>query len=195
MAVNFTSKNTLGIVISLFLVILLSQAKTFNFLIDTVLGRFFLVLFILTAGYVSKILGVVLVLFIIIAVNQSTAHYNDYNFGYGYIEGFTGPSGETIDASNIAMDCTDVSSCQLVIQQLSSENTNLKNQLSQSETTTDTTESFTSIEGFNITERESSILKGKRSNEIPIFSNARNQSNNISPTNSDVFLSNYGKIQ
>ena len=69
MKYNLVSKNNIGAVISLFLVILLSQSKVFNFLLDTALGRAILILFILVISYTNKILGVVSVLFIIIMFN------------------------------------------------------------------------------------------------------------------------------
>lgn len=77
---NLVSKNNVGAVATLFLVILLSQSRFFDFLIDTTLGRAILVLFILGISYTNKILGVVAVLFIIIAFNNSDI---------GYLEGFT----------------------------------------------------------------------------------------------------------
>jgi len=66
---KLVSKTNLGTVVLLLLVIALSQAKTFDFLIDTALGRTFLILFILYLSYCNKIFGVVGVLFIIIMLN------------------------------------------------------------------------------------------------------------------------------
>ena len=87
---NLFSKNNIGVVVSLLLVILLSQAKVFNFLLDTVLGRSFLVFAVLILAYVNKILGVVAVLFIIILFNQSDI---------GYLEGFSSSSTTSTDAN------------------------------------------------------------------------------------------------
>jgi hypothetical protein len=77
---NIVSKNNLGTVIALLLVVILSQAKFFNFLLDTALGRAILITFIIIISYMNKILGVVSVLFIIIIFNNSDI---------GYMEGFT----------------------------------------------------------------------------------------------------------
>jgi hypothetical protein len=77
---QLVSKNNVGCVATLLLAILLSQSRFFDFLIDTALGRTFLILFILGISYTNKILGVVAVLFIIIAFNNSDI---------GYLEGFT----------------------------------------------------------------------------------------------------------
>lgn len=77
---KLVSKNNIGGVIALLLVILLSQSKVFNFLLDSALGRTVLITFILAIAYTNKILGVAVVLFIIILFNQSDI---------GYLEGFT----------------------------------------------------------------------------------------------------------
>ena len=68
MDLNLVSKNNVGGVATLLLVILLSQSRFFDFLIDTALGRAILVLFILGISYTNKIFGVVAVLFVIIAL-------------------------------------------------------------------------------------------------------------------------------
>jgi hypothetical protein len=80
MEFNLVSKNNLGVVTALLLVIILSQGRFFNFLLDTALGRAILILFILFISYTNKILGVVSVLFIIIMFNNSN---------FGYMEGAT----------------------------------------------------------------------------------------------------------
>jgi len=86
---NLVSKNNLGAVSALLLVIILSQGRFFNFLLDTALGRAILILFILFISYTNKILGVVSVLFIIIMFNNSNI---------GYMEGAT-TMGSTMDPS------------------------------------------------------------------------------------------------
>jgi hypothetical protein len=55
----------------LLFITLLSQSKIFDVLIDTVLGRFLLILFIIVLSYVHQILGVVAVLFTILVFNAS----------------------------------------------------------------------------------------------------------------------------
>jgi hypothetical protein len=79
---KLVSKNNLGAVTALVLVIILSQSRFFNFLLDTALGRAILILFVLFISYTNKILGVVSVLFIIIMFNNSDI---------GYMEGFARP--------------------------------------------------------------------------------------------------------
>ena len=55
MNLKLISKNNMGIVATLILVILLSQSRLFNFLIDTALGRAVLILFILVISYTNKV--------------------------------------------------------------------------------------------------------------------------------------------
>ena len=150
---QLVSKNSVGAVATLFLVILLSQARFFNFLIDTALGRAILILFILGISYTNKILGVVAVLFIIIAFNNSDI---------GYLEGFT-----------------------------SSPNTDEKKV---EENKVEETPKDKGIEGSNISEREHTMLRGKRSSEVPVYPNARNQDDTVEPTDTSVFADNYSSV-
>jgi len=89
---NLVSKNNLGAVSALLLVIILSQGRFFNFLLDTALGRAILILFILFISYTNKILGVVSVLFIIIMFNNSNI---------GYMEGVTTMGDSSIGDSSM----------------------------------------------------------------------------------------------
>jgi hypothetical protein len=154
---KLVSKNNLGAVATLFLVILLSNARFFDFLIDTALGRTILILFILGISYTNKILGVVAVLGIIIAFNNSNI---------GYLEGFTTPPNTN---TKVTKDTVD-------------------------ETKSDSKTQDKSIEGFNITEKEHMMIRGKRSSEIPIYSNARNQDDYVEPTDQSVFTENYSSV-
>ena len=52
---NLVSKNNLGAATALLLVVILSQGRFFNFLLDTALGRAILILFILFISYTNKI--------------------------------------------------------------------------------------------------------------------------------------------
>ena len=164
---KLVSKNNMGVVATLILVILLSQSRFFNFLIDTTLGRTVLILFILVISYVNKILGVVAVLFIIIMFNQSSI---------GYLEGFTGAN----PVSN-----TDK------LNKLKLKNDTIATTISSAATTAPTTVPTTGREGFNTTDRELTMLRGKRSNEVPVLSNARSQSEDVDPTDKSVFTNSY----
>lgn len=144
---NLGSKNNMGAIATIILIILLSQNSFFNFLIDTALGRVFLVVFILAISCINKILGVILVLFIMIMFNQSSI---------GYMEGYTSMTPTT----NVET---------------------VKNEKPKS----------SAKEGFNMIDRESTIQKGKRSNEVPVFSTARSQNDNVEPTDKGIFKESY----
>ena len=166
---NLVSKNNVGAVATLFLVILLSQARFFNFLIDTALGRAILILFILGISYTNKILGVVAVLFIIIAFNNSDI---------GYLEGFTtdpNMSPNTNEKNDDVKKNDDVN-----------KNDDEKVDEKKSESK--------GIEGFNITEKEQQMLRGKRSNEVPVYPNARIQDDDVEPSDKTVFVGNYSSV-
>jgi hypothetical protein len=49
-------------------------------------------------------------------------------------------------------------------------------------------------EGFNTVDREGTILKGKRSNEIPVYSKSRSQSDDVEPTDKAVFKETYSSV-
>jgi len=169
MEFKFVSKNNMGVVATLILIILLSQARFFNFLIDTALGRAFLILFILVISYVNKILGVVAVLFIIIMFNQSSI---------GYMEGFTSDSSNQ-DQKN----------------KLKIKNDNTTATTSSAATTNpSSTSTLQGREGFNTTDRELTMLRGKRSSEVPILSNARSQSENVEPTDMSIYANTYSSF-
>jgi len=158
MEVKFISKNNVGYFAALFLVVLLSQARVFNFLIDTFLGRSLLILFILLIAYTNQILGTVVV-FIIIIIFSGT--------DIGYLEGFEGDaSGNVIDDA--------------------SENTIAKPgtpaipEKDAKKEPVDKTESNATIpatEGFDIISKERYIQKGKQSNQIPVNDSMRNTKN------------------
>jgi len=65
------NKNNIGAMTFLLFITLLSQSKVFDLLIDTVLGRFLLILFIIVLSYVHQILGVVAVLLTILIFKSS----------------------------------------------------------------------------------------------------------------------------
>lgn len=185
---KFNSKTTLGAISTLTLVIILSQSRFFDFLIDTALGRAVLICLIIGISYTHKILGVVAVLFVIIMFNQSYL---------GSSEGFTSqPATSTAAAATDATtaDATDATADVAADdkkQKPSAATTTISSAVSTPTPTppptTSTGETFVGgREGFNITEREGTLLRGKRSNEVPVFSNARSQSDNVEPADKSV---------
>ena len=80
---KLVNKKNMGGVSLLLLIIILSQSRFFNFLIDTPLGRAFLIAFIIFISCCNKIMGVVGVLLIIVMFNNS---------GIGILEGMEAPN-------------------------------------------------------------------------------------------------------
>ena len=184
------SKNNIGILSALILILFLVQARTFNFLIDSILGRTLTVLLILGITYANHILGVIAVLTIIIMFNQSEI---------GYLEGFTSDASGNTNASGNA-------NAQQLKANLQQKKQNIQNQITQhqqdaSNNTTNSTNSSSTTtqsfiggrEGFNILDKEHSMLKGKKSNEIPV-SRDSNEADGIEPSDKNVFTSSYSSV-
>ena len=187
---KLVSKNNIGTVVLLLLVIALSQAKAFNFLIDSALGRFFLIVFILCLSYCHKILGVVGVLFVIIMFNG-----NMYYEGFG--NNSTDVSGNSTDASGNST--TQVSSDQIkqmIKQQIADASNNNTSTSSDTSDTSDTSKksknskNTAAAEGFDILGIENNIKRGKQSNSIPVNSLTRD-SDSISPYEGSSFLGSF----
>ena len=174
MAFNLVSKNNIGGATALLLVVLLSQSKFFNFLLDTALGRAFLILFILIISYANKILGVVSVLFIIIMANSSDI---------GYLEGFDTPNDSTASSDNSTTKDSTASSTK---PNKTTPNTSAtppqKQEPGTSATEVSTPSAITTAtEGFNTIDNERNIQKGKQSNSIPVNSHTRESYTNVAP--------------
>ena len=206
MEFKLISKNNIGSVVLLLLVIALSQAKAFNFLIDSALGRFFLIVFILYLSYCHKILGVVGVLFIVIMFNN-----NMYYEGFGNKSSSSSTDTTSTDTSSTDTSSTDTSSTdassnsvdassnsislntdqikEMVKQQISEK---ASNNSSTTDTTTDTTKTKDSkaVEGFDILGIENSIKRGKQSNSIPVNSFMRD-ADSIAPYEGTSFLGSF----
>jgi hypothetical protein len=185
---KLVSKNNMGVVTTLILVILLSQSSFFGFLIDTPLGRMVLLAFVILIAYTHKILGLLAVLFIILAFN-----FNDMNMvhSYNYYEGFDGSGNQVKDAIKTKL--------QAVQQDMSGNtvSTTASNNASTTATSTSSSVSGTETfkgnarEGFCMTDRESNMLRGKQSNTMPVSSKLREQTDDVSPSENSIFSSDY----
>jgi len=166
MEFNLISKNNMGIIATICLVVLLGQPSCFNFLMEGPLGRAVLIMFILGITYANKVLGIVAVLFVIIMFNKS---------GLEFMEGFDTDKAAKDDK---AVKALKVAKAEKALK-AARENTVIS---SSAAATTSTTETFGGREGFNISEREGLMLRGKRANEVPVFPNARAQSDDVEPS-------------
>jgi hypothetical protein len=168
--INSINKKYLGVFATLILVILISQSKIFDLLIDTALGRAFLILFILGVSCLHKIFGVVVVLFIIIMFNNTGGILEGLDNNTTDMSGNTTPLPPPPPPTIPTPPAVTVPDA----------------------TAPPPTESFVGgREGFNTIDRERNMQVGKRSSQIPMYSNARTQSDNIQPTDQYVFTSDY----
>jgi hypothetical protein len=199
MDVKFVSKTNIGAVATLALVVILSQSRFFDFLIDTALGRAILVGLIIFIGYAHKILGVVAVLLIIIAFNQSNlgifegfdSKTSTGTTGATSTTGATGTTGTTgaTNTTNTTGTTSTTGTTGTTDKKKMEISAGLTTSLSSAAAvpvtanTTSTGETFVGgREGFNITEREGAMLRGKRSNDVPVFSTARSQPDTVEPS-------------
>jgi hypothetical protein len=187
MGFRLVSKNNMGFAMTTILVILLSQSRFFDFLMDTPLGRLILLSFVILIAYTNKILGLVAVLFIILAFNN-----NDMNMvhSYNYYEGFDG-SGNVLNGS---VKNAIQAKKQTIQQDISGNTINSSTTATTTSSSVSGTETFKGREGFCMTDRESNMLRGKQSNTIPVFNNVREQTDDISPSDKSIFTSEYASF-
>lgn len=182
MALKLVNKNNMGIVLTLILVVLLSQSKFFDFLTETHLGRIVLLAFIIFISYTSKFLGLFAVLFIIIGFNM-----NEYNtvYSYNYFEGFD-ISGNKIDISDHKIDISG-NTIDISGNLLKSKINSIAHMVNSSSSASTTN----GQEGFCMPDRELNILRGKQSNTIPVYNKSREQNDYVDPSDKSVFSSDY----
>lgn len=180
-------KNNIGVLITLILVILLSQSRFFDFLMDTYLGRLILITFVSLIAYSNKMIGLVAVLFIIIAFS-----YNDKNVvqSYNFYEGFDTSGNEMLkdqskkdvqknkDEKSLKDIQTTTTKSSVASSDVSSKINNLEGR-----------------EGFCMSDRELNILRGKQSNTVSVFNNSRNQTDDVLPSEKSVFSDLFASFQ
>jgi len=204
---KLVSKNNVGLVLILLLVIILSQNRTLNFLIDTYLGRIFLIALLLIVGYCNKILGIVFVFIIIISFNMKPR----------YLEGLTtettqNDSNETKEEKKDDIkDKREEVINDVVLngpkphlygpgQPGVPPNASSQTMVSPEEVSTtegaEGVEAFTQninrrSEGFDLVGAENAIKRGKQSNSIPVSSFSRTYKNVLPVDSKTLFNHNY----
>jgi hypothetical protein len=181
------SKENLGCVILLLLVVVLSLSKTFNIFMDSHLGRLVLILFVLVLSYLNKILGVVGALFVIIILSGTNMLYqegfesNDMNKGTTMVD--TTKSNTSKDTqkekeevqkgdNTVNVPTTPNMLPTSVTTTPNTSNTSSMPQMNppshDASAVTSSIASATTTEGFDIIGLENDIKKGKPSNSIPV---------------------------
>ena len=221
---NLISKNNVGYVLILLLVVILSQAKTFNFLFDTYLGRIFTIILLIVVSYCNKILGVVFVFLIIISLNKIQL-----------FEGLENGGGNL--ANNIETNNPPAANNTTIQNAVNEKQQNIANSLAEVSntttpvpppmptaaqvpppTTTSTTSPTTtatppqhpiaanivndvkekvasqSLEGFDLLGTENNIRRGKQSNSIQVNKYSQNNED-VSPVDTNsLFKDNYSNF-
>lgn len=174
---NYT-KNNIGIVTTLILVILLSQSRFFDFLAETPFGRMILLALIIIISYVNKYLGLLSVLIVIIAFNNNSNMVYAFPSRFEGYEGFEPVVNKKNDNKQSMPDTNIIETSTITTTMNNSENSIPK-------------ESFKGREGFCMSDRELNILRGKQSNTISVFSKAREQIDEVEPSDKLTFTSDY----
>jgi len=177
---SIVSKQNMGVVVFLLLVIIISQAHLLDFLFYTSLGRAFFILLLLIIGYLNKILGVFTVLLAILLINNRENHFH-------YFEGITDMAHTSSSSSSSDSVVNDGS-----LVKDPSGNTVVKDTII-SEKTIDLIKDPSgniATEGFDILGTENNLKRGKKSNSIPV-SNSIRKSENVDPYYTSSFDNSY----
>ena len=173
------SKTNMGGLATIILVILLCQARFFNFMVGTTLGRAVLVFLVLGITCAHHILGVIAVLAIIVIYNQSNVDY---------MEGFTkGTAGDdksmgvasVMPATMPAADdkSTDAKKPAAKPMPATKPSADVKKPA----------EKAVAREGFNLIDRERVMQKGKRASDLIGVADTRQQSDAVEPNDPSCF--------
>lgn len=161
MGLKYINKDTLGVCMALLLIILLTQIKFFKLFTDNSLGRIIFLTFVIFVAYTNKILGLLVVLFLILSFNNNDMYLIQ---SYNYYEGFENSSKD------------------------SDKKIQREKKIPQK---TENMETVASKEGFCMSDRELNIQRGKQSNSVPILNDSRNQTSDVSPSDKSVFSGDY----
>jgi hypothetical protein len=195
------SKNSIGVITTLLLIILLSESRLFKIITDTYLGRTLLIIILLFASYLNKIIGTVCVFIIIIM-------FSIMKFNY---EGFGNNDPEVSEEKKNAQDKKDTNDKKDTTTETKNSTDNLdttttNNASKQINTPTPVSkdeplkdvinenkekEKLKPIEGFDLQSTENNIRKGKQSNSIPIDKHST-QSTEVSPFEENNFTNWFG---
>ena len=215
---NTLSKNSISIIVSLLLVIILSETKLFFFFTETYLGRSILILILLFASYLNKILGIVCV-FIIIIMFSSKRLINfegfDNNMTSTTSTGTPGENGSgtyqpttttttsmpgengsgTYQPTTSMPGANGSGTYQPTTTSMPGANgsgTYQPTKINVIAPSSKTTKKPESIEGFDLQSTENNIKRGKQSNSIQVKPSL-NSSVDVSPYEGNVHGSYYGE--
>ena len=193
---KMVNKNSVGGACLLLFFIVISQARLFDFLIDTSLGRILLILTLICLSYCHGILGVVGVLLIIIAFNHSGLSFLSEGFetstpivGDGTLKAKLQANPTAAAAVKAQAQTRAAASGKTLPTQPTSTTTDATTtdatttDATTTDATTTTTDSFVTtrgLEGFDVLGIENNLKRGKQSNSIPTSSYSKQDSDFIS---------------
>lgn len=181
------SKMNMGCVATIILVILLCQARFFNFMVGTTLGRAVLVFLVLGITCVHHILGVIAVLAIIVIYNQSNVDY---------MEGFTKGSADDKSMDDKLPKKMGVASVMPATMPADAKKPATMPATMPAKPATmpvaddksiDDSKKPAAREGFNLIDRERVMQKGKRASDLIGVADTRQQSDAVEPNDPSCF--------
>jgi len=161
----------MGGVATIILVILLCQARFFNFMVGTTLGRAVLVFLVLGITCAHHILGVISVLAIIVIYNQSNVDY---------MEGFTKGSADGM------LKDDDKLPKKMGTAVVKPADAKKPATMPVAKPTVDAKKPV-AREGFNLIDRERFMQRGKRSSDLIGVADTRQQSDAVEPNDPSCF--------
>ena len=168
MSIKVFNKNTLAVVLTLIIVILFSESRMLDFLINTYLGRTLFILALIIISFLNKMLGVVVVLLLIIAFNNSDI---------ALFEGFSNNSSNDNKMKNKhhSKNKNDSRNSNHSRNNDSGNSNHSRNSNHSGNGVSKKAKVVAAHEGFDLIGKENSIKRGKQSNSLPIDDHRNNR--------------------
>lgn len=189
----FMNKKNMAGSIFLLGLLFVTQSRMFDVLINNYLGRLILIALIVAISYTNKILGIVGVLFIVIA-------FNNMEYRYSFMEGFDASGNMDMSGNKLSQEQVDTITAKVeeIAQARQEARAALDASMNGSEKINVVTEKISEkttggMEGFNMIGMENEIKRGKNSNTIPIDPHVR-ETDSVEPSMGSSFGSNFAMI-
>lgn len=171
-------KNNLAIICSFLLIIFLSQTNFMEFFFGNLFGACLLIIFIFYVGYNNKLVGVVCALIALIV----------FSCFYNYQETFQTSQTSKMPQNKVSNTNFEMLNDEIITEE--SEDTENIDPVPEINYSTINNDKYENQEGFDIIGKESSLLKGKRSNVLPLNKLNKSKGNAI-PFEGNNLYSNY----
>lgn len=171
-------KKNMGSAGLLLFLVVVSQARLFDFLISSSLGRLILIITLLCLSYCHQMLGIVAVLFIVIA-------FNEFGINSSLTEGFdttTEKDSSTTASTDKSKDKsknTETAAAAGAVDVAAVPTTSASTK-AETDNATEIHNATRGLEGFDVLGIENNLKRGKQSNTIPVSSYSSQDSDFIS---------------